>query len=89
MAIVNKRGTRYNLLDRRVDIEDTSYRSENYFVVSDLSSTLTAGKNYFTINGSPNIKKNTQIFLEVLDSAGEPLFYEIWPLWQHLSISGV
>ena len=74
---VEKKGTKYNLSALNVDIEDTSYRSDNYFVVSDLDSTFTAGKNFFTINGSPNLSPNSKILLEILDSAGNPLYYEI------------
>lgn len=66
---------RLNLANSRADIEDQSYRSE-YFVVSGLQSSFTAGKNHFTINGSPLLKKNSGISLEILDSSGTPLFYE-------------
>lgn len=65
-----------NLKNINVDIEDVSYRSE-YFIVSDLESTFTSGKNYFSINGSNKLKRNTAISLEVLDSTNEPLYYEI------------
>ena len=71
-----KRGTKYNLLNRTVDIEDTSYRSE-YFVVSDLGDSFSAGKNLFTINGSKLLKTNTDILLEILDSENNPLYYEV------------
>jgi len=70
-----KKGTKYSLLNRPVDIEDTSYRSE-YFVISDLNPTLTAGKNMFTINGSNKLKPRSGILLEILDSKGGVLYYE-------------
>ena len=73
--IVNKKGTVYNLLSRNVDINDTSYRSD-YFIVSDLNSTLTSGKNFFTINGSNKLKPNAPILLEIIDSEGNVLYYE-------------
>ena len=66
---------RQNLTNSKTDIEDKSYRSE-YFVISDLQSTFTAGKNHFTINGSQLLKNNTGILLEILDSSGTPLYYE-------------
>ena len=69
----NKR--KVNLVDTEVDIVDPSYRS-TYFVLSELNSTFTAGKNYFTINGSPLLKKNSPISLEILDSSGAPVYYE-------------
>ena len=71
-----KRGTKYNLLNRTVDIVDTSYRSE-YFVVSNLGDSFSAGKNLFTINGSKLLKPKTNIILEILDSKNNPLYYEI------------
>jgi hypothetical protein len=70
-------GTKYNLATVSVDIEDTSYRSENYFNVKNLSEIFSAGKNFFTINGTGNLKKNTQIYLEILDSKNNPLYYEV------------
>jgi len=71
----NKKGTTYNLLGRSVDINDTSYRSD-YFIVSDLNSTFTSGKNFFTVNGSNKLKPNAAILLEVIDSEGGVLYYE-------------
>jgi hypothetical protein len=59
-----------------VDIEDSSYRSE-YFIITDLPSVFTAGKNYLSINGSNKLKKNTNILLEILDSDGKYVYYEI------------
>lgn len=71
----NKKGIRYNLLSRKVDLEDTSYLSK-YFVLSDFNPTFTAGKNLFTINGSELLKKNSNILLEILDSQNNSLYYE-------------
>ena len=72
---VNSRRSR-GLSNFKVDIEDTSYRSD-YFVVSDLQPTFTSGKNHFTINGSSLLKNNVGISLEITDSSGEELYYEI------------
>ena len=66
---------RINLADKGADVVDKSYRS-TYFVVSELNSTFTAGKNYFTVNGSSLLKKNSPISIEVLDSSGETVYYE-------------
>ena len=77
MTTFQQNGTFYNLAAMPVDIEDTSFRSDNYFVISDLPTTFTAGKNYFTINGTGNLKKNSLILIEILDSKGNPLYYEI------------
>ena len=71
-----KRGTKYDLLNRKVDIEDVSYRSK-YFTVSDLNESFSAGKNLFSINGSELLKPRTNIILEILDSENNPLYYEI------------
>jgi len=76
MSNISKKGTKYNLLSRKADIVDNSYRSD-YFIISDLNSTLTAGKNIFTINGSVLLKQKSDILLEILDSEGNPLYYEI------------
>jgi hypothetical protein len=76
-------GTKYDLLRLKVDIEDTNYRSE-YFTVSDLADTLTSGKTFFTINGSDKLKKNSNILVEVLDSKGTVLFYELTKSGYHL-----
>jgi hypothetical protein len=73
---LSKKGTSYKLLSKSVDIEDLSYRS-SYFVVSDLNSTLSAGKNLFCINGSQFLKDGSDIFVEILDAGGFPLYYEI------------
>ena len=66
---------RLNLIDQKTDVVDTSYRSV-YFTVSELESVFTAGKNYFTINGSPLLKKNSPISLEILDSSGKTVYFE-------------
>jgi hypothetical protein len=50
--------------------------SSNYFRVSELSDTFTSGKNGFLIEGSPFLKGDTEIKIEVLDVEGNPLFVQ-------------
>jgi len=71
-----KSGAKYSLSTMPVDIEDASHLS-NYFVVSELPSVLNAGKTLFAINGSPLLKSNAQILVEVLDASGNALYYEV------------
>jgi hypothetical protein len=71
MPIYNS-GKILNLLSSKVDIEDKSYLSSDFFVISDFSGDFGAGKNSITINNSPS-----DIQIEAVDSSGAALYYEI------------
>jgi hypothetical protein len=71
-----KRGVEYGLLRRNVDIEDTEYLSK-YFVVSELNTRFTPGKNSISFNGSTLLKPGSEILVECLDADGNSLFVEM------------
>ena len=65
------------LADLSVLVEDTSSNSPDYFRVSNLPTEFTAGKNTFHFKGNPLIfQEGSSIYIEVLDSNGEALYYE-------------
>ena len=73
MAKIQKTSPLLNLQNFQVFLNDT-VASSNYFRVSELSDTFTAGKNGFLIEGSPFLKGDTEIKIEILDTNGDPLF---------------
>jgi hypothetical protein len=75
MAKLQKTSPLLNLQNFQVFLNDT-LASSNYFRVSELSDTFTSGKNGFLIEGSPFLKGDTEIKIEILDVAGNPLFVQ-------------
>jgi hypothetical protein len=75
MAKLQKTSPLLNLQNFQVFLNDT-LASSNYFRVSELSDTFTSGKNGFLIEGSPFLKGDTEIKIEVLDVEGNPLFVQ-------------
>lgn len=73
MARIKKSVLPQNLLGFRVLIEDTTPFSE-YFRISELPDVLTAGKNAFLINGSPELEPSTEVRIEILDTNGDTIF---------------
>ncbi len=69
-------GVSYGLYSLPADVNDTNAQSQ-YFVVSEFNSTFTAGKNAFSINGSPYLLNNSEIYVECLDSNGNNLYIEV------------
>lgn len=61
-----------NLSSYSVYVEDTS--ESGYFSISQLSETLSVGKNSFFIYGSPYLKSNSSILIELVDSEGNSIF---------------
>lgn len=70
-----KRGVDLGLLTKQADLNDTEYLSK-YFVLQEFSPEFTAGKNSITFNGSEYLKKGSEVFVECIDSDGEPLYIE-------------
>ena len=70
-----KRGLKLDLINLKVDIQDTEYLSK-YFVISEFNPIFTAGKNSVAFNGSPLLKIGSEIKVECIDSAGNSLFLE-------------
>ena len=75
MAKIEKISPLLNLQNFQVFINDT-IGSSNYFRISELADTFTSGKNGFLIEGSPYLKGDTEIKIEVLDVEGNPLFVQ-------------
>ena len=75
MAKIEKTSPLLNLQNYQVFLNDT-VASSNYFRVSELADTFTSGKNGFLIEGSPFLKGDTEIKIEVLDVEGNPLFVQ-------------
>jgi len=70
-----KRGVELGLLTKPADVIDTAYLSTT-FILQEFSPQLTAGKNSITFNGSDLLKKGSEVQVECIDSAGEPLYIE-------------
>ena len=78
MPLVFKKSFRDRVDNITVLVDDKTSSSPNYFRVSDVPQTLTKGKNLIKISGHPtNLKEDTQIFIDVRDSNGNPIYYEI------------
>jgi hypothetical protein len=50
--------------------------NSDYFRITEFKDTLTGGKNGFLIEGSEYLKESTEIKIEILDVAGNPIYYE-------------
>lgn len=66
-----KTGTALNLLSVKADIEDSSFLSSAYFVISDFDGSFGLGKNSIIINSPP-----TDIKIEAYDKLNTILYYE-------------
>jgi len=75
MAIIKSYSPFLNLSNFQVFENDDQPNSE-YFRISDLSETLTGGKNGFLIEGSEHLKESTEIKIEILDVEGNPVYFE-------------
>lgn len=68
------------LLELPVQIEDVSINSPDYFRITKLPSEFTSGINIFKFRGRPELfSEEAVIYLEILDSNGEPVYYEAKP----------
>ena len=78
MGLSLKIKSKQNLSKYRVLVEDSSATSDEYFSVVEFPEYLGEGKNLLRIKTNPNIfEPNTQIFIEVLDPNGTPVYWEI------------
>ena len=78
MSLIYKSSTRENLNDIQTYVVDTSNTSPKYFRVSDVPSVLQKGKNLLRITAHPtNLVPGSQIYVDVRDSNGDPIYYEI------------
>ena len=50
--------------------------NSTYFRVTEFNDTFTGGKNGFLIEGSEHLKETTEIKIQILDVAGNPVYFE-------------
>jgi hypothetical protein len=50
--------------------------NSTYFKITEFKDTFTGGKNGFLIEGSPHLMETTEIRVQILDVAGNPVYYE-------------
>lgn len=72
--MIRKVASRRYLEKLAVLIEDTSPLSSYYFDVAEYPQILQAGKNLLRLRGGPNLESGTQVYVEVLDANGNPVF---------------
>ena len=79
MALEYRKRFKQKLDKIKPDIIDDSATSSDFFNIVDLPPYLGYGKNSMRIVGSNKnlLQPNSQIQVEVLDSAGNPIYYEI------------
>src|SRR5574338_535150 len=73
MAIIHNFVHKYNLRQYQMLVEDTDPNSR-YFRITQFQDTLTAGRNAFLINGSPELNPSTDVKVELIDSNGNSVF---------------
>ena len=57
--------------------EDSSKESEKIFGISNVPSEFCAGKNVIKISGTDSLEYLTEVDIEILDSTGSPVYWEI------------
>jgi hypothetical protein len=75
MAIIKKFASFQNLSNFQTFIRDSEPNSQ-YFRISEFKETFTGGKNGFLIEGSEFLKESTDVKIEILDVAGNPIYFE-------------
>ena len=74
---LRKKADYVGLKDLGISNIDTTVNSDKYFNISYFPTQLTGGKNLFKIRANANtLVKDSKIHIEVLDSNGNPLYYE-------------
>ena len=69
--ILERRIKKRNLNQLDILIQDTS---NEFLQVFDVVDTLPQGRSSFTVNGSEFLKTNTEVLVEILDNANNPIF---------------
>ena len=65
------------LIDLPVLISDNTVNSPDFFRITKLPTEFTAGINVFEFKGNPSLfKEGTHIYVEILDSNGDPVYFE-------------
>jgi len=75
MAIIKSFAPFLNLSNYQTFLVDDNPNSD-YFRISEFKETFTGGKNGFLIEGSPYLKETTEVKIEILDVAGNPIYFE-------------
>ena len=75
MARIKKFAPEQNLSSFQTFVVDANPNSD-YFRITEFKDTFTGGKNGFLIEGSQYLKESTEIKIEILDVAGNPIYYE-------------
>ena len=75
MARIKKYSPEQNLSSFGTFVIDNNTNSD-YFRITEFNDTFTGGKNGFLIEGSQYLKESTEIKIEILDVAGNPIYYE-------------
>lgn len=75
MPRTHKTLAKQNLSKLPVLIEDTGVES-TYFNIKQLSGVLTGGRNGFLITGTPFLKPETEVLIELLDVNGKSIYVE-------------
>jgi hypothetical protein len=88
MAVIQKTLFAKNLDRYNVLVNDTEPNSK-YFKVTELTDTLTGGKNAFLIAGSKELVPDTKIQIELKDSAGNIIYHEPGEGYISSSLNGV
>ena len=78
MPILKRRNKYQGLKDLDI-LQEESGLSSQYFNVVDFPSTIPKGASSFIIAGSHFLKENVELKIEVLDSAGNPVYTEAIP----------
>ena len=75
MARIKKYSPEQNLSSFQTFLIDDNPNSD-YFRITEFKDTFTGGKNGFLIEGSEYLKESTEIKIELLDVAGNPIYFE-------------
>jgi hypothetical protein len=75
--VIQRKNSYLGLHEVPVLISDTTQYSE-YFKVSEVSSELTSGKNFFKIYGNESfLKRDTEVLVEAIDVNGNPIYHHV------------
>ena len=75
MARIKKFASEQKLSSFQTFLVDDNPNSD-YFRITEFKDTFTGGKNGFLIEGSEYLKESTEIKIEILDVAGNPVYFE-------------
>lgn len=74
--MIELKRTYQGLHEYQIYLDDSTELSKQFFNLLSVPNTLHAGKNIIRIGGTANLKPTTNIFVEILDVNGDPIYYE-------------